>query len=285
MGILVQGAMAGRLLNRISRQPGRCRAGNDHYTQWMKRGWAVWKLTSRDKLSADRFLVVVTVPWCVMPKPDEAQFPDEAHAFVTDVLGLRPAQRAKVPITRGSVQKLTTGSLERRIPSHRARDRHWFRSVLCIASPMWAARYELYIPDEQATQFMTASSYADANFSLGARRTQGDRESAAWKRATATTHRHRQYRCAVRGGPRVCLDLKKPGGFIGKEAVLAQRAKGPLTRRLVQVLVKDPEPLMFHAEVVRRRRRSSRLRTCRILRPYLGGAVGLVMIEPKVPVE
>jgi glycine cleavage system aminomethyltransferase T len=48
------------------------------------------------------------------------------------------------------------------------------------------------------------------------------------------------------------VDLKKPGGFIGRDAVLAKKAAGPLTRRLVQVLVKDPEPMMFHAEVVRR---------------------------------
>jgi Glycine cleavage T-protein C-terminal barrel domain. len=34
--------------------------------------------------------------------------------------------------------------------------------------------------------------------------------------------------------------------------VLAQKERGPLTRRLVQVLVTDPEPLMFHAEIVRR---------------------------------
>ena len=48
------------------------------------------------------------------------------------------------------------------------------------------------------------------------------------------------------------VDLKKPGGFVGRDAVLAKKAEGPLTRRIVQVLVKDPEPMMFHAEVVRR---------------------------------
>ena len=46
--------------------------------------------------------------------------------------------------------------------------------------------------------------------------------------------------------------LDKPGGFIGRDAVLAQKTGGPLRRVLVQVLLRDPEPLMFHAEVVRR---------------------------------
>jgi 4-methylaminobutanoate oxidase (formaldehyde-forming) len=81
------------------------------------------------------------------------------------------------------------------------------------------------------------------------------------------------------------LDLKKPGGFIGKEAVLAQKAKGPLTRRLVQVLVKDPEPLMFHAEVVRRDGVPVGYIRAASYGHTLGGAVGLVMLEPKVPVD
>ena len=46
--------------------------------------------------------------------------------------------------------------------------------------------------------------------------------------------------------------LDKPGGFLGRDAVLAQKAAGPLSKRLVQVLLTDPEPLMFHAELVRR---------------------------------
>jgi hypothetical protein len=50
------------------------------------------------------------------------------------------------------------------------------------------------------------------------------------------------------------VDLDKPGGFIGRDAVVARRAAGPLTRRLLQVQLTDPEPLMFHAEVVRRAR-------------------------------
>jgi 4-methylaminobutanoate oxidase (formaldehyde-forming) len=81
------------------------------------------------------------------------------------------------------------------------------------------------------------------------------------------------------------FDLGKPGGFIGKEAVLAQKAKGPLTRRLVQVLLKDPEPLMFHAEVVRRDGVPVGYVRAASYGHTLGGAVGLAMIEPKVPVD
>ena len=81
------------------------------------------------------------------------------------------------------------------------------------------------------------------------------------------------------------VDLDKPGGFIGRDAVVAAKAAGPLTRRLVQVLVDDPEPLMFHAEVVRRDDRPVGYVRAASYGFTLGGAVGLVMVEAGEPVN
>lgn len=78
--------------------------------------------------------------------------------------------------------------------------------------------------------------------------------------------------------------LDKPGGFIGLEALLAERAAGTPRGRLVQVRISDPEVLLFGAEVV-----------CRDGTPvgYLrsasygwsvGGAVGLAFVAAAEPV-
>jgi 4-methylaminobutanoate oxidase (formaldehyde-forming) len=80
------------------------------------------------------------------------------------------------------------------------------------------------------------------------------------------------------------VDLKKPGGFVGRDAVLAKKAEGPLTRRIVQVLVKDPEPMMFHAEVVRRSGKAVGYVRAASYGFTVGGAVGLVMVEAGEPV-
>ena len=40
----------------------------------------------------------------------------------------------------------------------------------------------------------------------------------------------------------------KADGFIGREALLAQREAGPLQRRLVQFLLDDPAPVLVHNE-------------------------------------
>jgi 4-methylaminobutanoate oxidase (formaldehyde-forming) len=79
--------------------------------------------------------------------------------------------------------------------------------------------------------------------------------------------------------------LDKPGGFIGRDAVLAQKAAGPLRKRLVQVLVTDPEPLMFHAEVVSRNGRPLGYVRSASYGWTLGGAVGLAMIEADQPID
>jgi 4-methylaminobutanoate oxidase (formaldehyde-forming) len=78
--------------------------------------------------------------------------------------------------------------------------------------------------------------------------------------------------------------LDKPGGFLGRDAVLAQKTAGPPTRRLMQVLLTDPAPMMFHAEVVRRNATAVGYVRAASYGHTLGGAVGLVMVEAGEPI-
>jgi 4-methylaminobutanoate oxidase (formaldehyde-forming) len=79
--------------------------------------------------------------------------------------------------------------------------------------------------------------------------------------------------------------LDKPGGFVGREAVLAQKERGPLRRRLVQVLLKDPRPMLFHAEIVQRNGRPAGYIRAASYGFTLGGAVGLTMIDADEPIN
>lgn len=80
------------------------------------------------------------------------------------------------------------------------------------------------------------------------------------------------------------VKLDKPGGFIGREACQKARDSWPPRRRLVQVILKAPEPMLYHAEVVYRDgaplgdiRSGSYGHT-------LGGALGLAMVEAEEPI-
>jgi len=47
------------------------------------------------------------------------------------------------------------------------------------------------------------------------------------------------------------VKLDKAGEFIGRDALMRQKDTGPLTKRLVMFKLKDPEPVLFHEEVIR----------------------------------
>ena len=82
------------------------------------------------------------------------------------------------------------------------------------------------------------------------------------------------------------VDLDKPGGFIGRDAVLRAEGRGPAdAARWCRCSCSDPEPLMFHAEVVRRDGVPVGYVRAASYGHTLGGAVGLAMVEAGEPVD
>jgi 4-methylaminobutanoate oxidase (formaldehyde-forming) len=76
------------------------------------------------------------------------------------------------------------------------------------------------------------------------------------------------------------VDLKKDT-FVGKAAVHAQKDQKKLHQRLVQVLVTDPEPLLFHAEPILRDGEVVGYIRAASYGHTLGGSVGLAMLADR----
>jgi 4-methylaminobutanoate oxidase (formaldehyde-forming) len=75
------------------------------------------------------------------------------------------------------------------------------------------------------------------------------------------------------------VDFGKPGGFMGREALLQRKEKGPPKRRLVQILLLDPEPLLHGGEPICRDGNLVGYLNSGGYGHTLGGAVGLGNIE------
>ena len=73
--------------------------------------------------------------------------------------------------------------------------------------------------------------------------------------------------------------MDKRGGFIGRDAVVSRAAAGPLERRLVSVQLSDPEPLLYHAEVLRRDGVAVGYLRAGSYGHTVGASVGLAMVE------
>jgi 4-methylaminobutanoate oxidase (formaldehyde-forming) len=144
--------------------------------------------------------------------------------------------------------------------------------------------YELFVPAEQAVPVFDRIMAAGGDSGL----------RPAGLKALSSLRMEKGYRDyghdidntddVLEAGLGFAVAIDKPGGFIGREAVIHKRSLGPLARRLVQIRVVDPEPLMFHAEVVHRNGRPLGYVRAASYGHTLGGAVGLAMVEADEPI-
>ncbi|MCI0670077.1 MAG: FAD-dependent oxidoreductase [Myxococcaceae bacterium] len=285
---LVQGRDAGRLLNHISANNVDSSAGLITYTQWLNEGGKLEADLTVTKLDDERYWVVASDTAHRHTETWMRRHFGDAHAFVTDVTSGHAQINVQGPRSRELLQSVTTADLSNEaFPFRTAREIDiGFARVLCIRiTYLGELGYELYIPTEQAVHVY--DRLVEAGRHVGLRH--------AGLKALASLRMEKGYRdyghdidntdSVLEAGLGFAVDLKKPGGFLGKEAVLAKKAEGPLKRRIAQVLVKDPEPMMFHAEPLRRNGKSVGYIRAASYGFTLGGAVGLAMIEAGEPVD
>ncbi|MCX7053508.1 MAG: aminomethyltransferase family protein, partial [Proteobacteria bacterium] len=286
---MVQGRDAGKCLNRISANNVDGATGEITYTQWLNAQGKLEADLTVTKLADDRFFVVVTD---TMVRHAETwmtrNIPDDAHAFVTDVTSGYGQVNVQGPRSRELLQSLTSVDLSNAaFPFRAAREIDiGYARVLCTRiTYLGELGYELFIPSDQAMHVYDKVVAAGEKFGV----------VHAGLRALSSLRMEKGYRDyghdldntddPYETGLGFAVDLKKPDGFIGKEALLARKAQGPLQRRLVSVLVKDPEPQMFHAEIVRRDGKAVGYVRAASYGHTLGGAVGLAFLEPKQTVD
>lgn len=279
---IVQGRDAGAMLERISANHVDGEAGTITYTQWLNEGGTLEADLTVTKLDDEKYWVVATdtahrhvETWM------RRHTPESAHCFVTDVTSGFAQINIQGPRSRELLQSITTHDMSNEsFPFRAARDIDiGFARVLCVRiTYLGELGYELYIPAEQAVHVYDRIVAAGAAVGL----------KHAGLKALASLRMEKGYRdyghdidntdSVLEAGLGFAVDLKKPS-FIGKEAVLAKKDKGPLKKRIVQVLVKDPEPMMFHAEIVKRDGKALGYIRAASYGFTVGGAVGLAMIE------
>lgn len=278
----VQGTDAGPLLDTLSGNAVNGSVGEITYTQWLnERGTLEADLTVT-KLADDSFLVVATDTAHRHVESHLTRAAVGLHAFVTDVTGAFAQINVQGPNSRALLQTLTTVDLtDEAFPFRAAREIDLgFARVLCVRiTYVGELGYELYVPTEQAVHVYDRIMAAGSEFGL----------RHAGLKALASLRLEKGYRDyghdidntdgPLEAGFGFALALDKPGGFIGCAAVAARKAAGPLERRLVSVLLAEPGPLMYHAEVVRRDGMPVGYLRAASYGHTLGGAVGLAMVE------
>jgi len=279
---LVQGRDAGKALNYISANDVDAETGMITYTQWLNDEGKLEADLTVTKLNDEKYLVVVTDTmhghvqmWM------NRNISKDANAVVTDVTSGYGQLNLQGPKSRELLQSLTTEDLSNEaFPFRAAREIDLgYAKVLCIRiTYLGELGYELYIPSEQATHVYDRIVEAGKNFGL----------KHAGLKALSSLRMEKAYRDyghdidntdnAFEVGLGFAVNLNK-ADFLGKSAALEQKAAAPYKRRLVQVLVNDPEPLMYHNEILYRNGVMLGYVRAASYGFSLGGAVGLAMIE------
>ena len=286
--LAVRGPQAGEVLDRLSAGAVDERDGVITYTQWLDEAGGIRADLTVTRLAPDDFLVVAS---------------DTAHGSALAQLrrAVGDAEATVDDVTTDLALLTVQGPASRDTLAAAAPDVDWstqafpFRAARRVAvagAEVLAIRitylgelgWELYVPAGRAPQVWDAV--------LAAGEAHGIRPAGL--QALSSLRMEKGYRDFghdidntddVYGvGLGFAVPLDKPGGFTGRDATASAKERGTPHHRLVQVLLQDPEPLLFHAEPVLRDgvvvgevRSASYGWT-------LGGAVGLAFVGGHGPV-
>jgi 4-methylaminobutanoate oxidase (formaldehyde-forming) len=274
---LVEGRDAGAVLDALSANrigP----SGRVTYTQWLNERGTIEADLTVTQLAEDRFWVVASDTAHRHALAHLRRGIGDRHAFAADVTSGWAQLNVQGPRSRAVLAAAAGGDVD--LPFRGAAEIEiGYARVLCLRiTYVGELGYELYIPAEQAVHVY--DRLVEAGRAHGLRH--------AGLKALASLRLEKGYRDyghdidntddPLEAGLGFAVALDK-GDFVGRDAVVARKARGPLTRRLVQVLVTDPDPLLFHAEVVRRDGVDVGYVRAASYGHTLGGAVGLAMLD------
>ncbi len=249
----VNGQDAGTVLDQISGNTVDGESERITYTQWLsERGTLEADLTVT-KLSDNDFLVVASDTAQRHVENHMARHCVDSRVSITDVTSAFAQINVQGPRSRELLQRVTSADLsDVAFPFRTAREIDMgFARVLCTRiTYVGELGYELFVPSEQAVHVYDLLTREGAHVGL----------VHAGLRSLASLRMEKGYRdyghdidntdCPLEVGLGFALDFDKPNGFVGREALVAKKELGGLTRRMVSVRLLDPQPLLHHAEIV-----------------------------------
>lgn len=268
----VEGRDAAAVLNQICANQIDVPPGRIVYTQWLNELGGIEADVTVTRLSDTAYLVVTIA---VSQRRDLAwltrHIPDGAHCFVHDVTSGLPMLALMGPKARALLARLTPSDLsDHAFPFGTSReiDLGYARVRANRLTYVGELGYELAMPAEFATHVFDRLVAAGDEFGLRMGGYFAINSLRMEKGYRHWGHDIGEENTPLQGGLGFAVAFDKPGCFIGREALLRQRAAGPIDRRLVQlrVDVAGTPPHLYHNEPI--------LRDGRIVGSVTSGAYG-----------
>jgi glycine cleavage system aminomethyltransferase T/glycine/D-amino acid oxidase-like deaminating enzyme len=249
----LRGADAAAVLSRLCANDIDVPTGRIVYTQWLNERGGIEADLTVTREAEDAFLIVTS---CASQTRDfdwlSRGIPAGARALAMDVSSAYAVLGVMGPHSRELLARLTDADLSNAafpFGTSQIIDLGYARVRASRITYVGELGYELYIPSEFAQSLYDLIVAAGAEFEL---RLAGYHALNSLRIEKAYRHWGHDIGDAdtpLEAGLAFALAWDKPGGFLGREALLTQRAAG-LTRRLVGFALQRPEPLLYHNEPI-----------------------------------
>ncbi len=253
--VLVQGRDAEKYLNRICANNIAVSFGQCVYTQWLNETGTIEADLTVTRLAEDQFLVLAgdrSLPavqaWL------RRHIPADAHVFVTNITSAYSVLNIQGPRSRDFLSSVTHADMSNTAFPYLTAQEIDIGYALVRAlrvTYMGELGWELYIPTEFSLHVFDTLMEAGTNFDLklfGLQALNSLRIEKAYRDYGGDIDNTDS---PLEVGLSYFVDFDKPGGFIGRDALLRRKEAG-LKYRMVQFLLEDPEPMLYHGEVIYR---------------------------------
>jgi len=252
--LIVQGPHAAAVLSRLSANDVASEPGRLVYTQWLNTSGGIVADVTVTRLGDEKFLVIASDIIHRRIEPlIRRETRDGEFVTVTDVTSGTTLLTVQGPASRELIRRLTDADLSNQaFPYLSARQLHvGYAPVLAIrVTYVGELGWELHVPAEYAAGVYDDLMSAGADLGIrnvglsamsGLRLEKGYRDMGVDIDNTDNP---------IEAGLGFAVAWDKPGGFIGRDALLAARAEGPPKHRVVGLLVDDPDADLFGNEPV-----------------------------------
>ena len=223
------------------------------YTHMLNRRGGIEADITVNRLSEDRFLIISSATVHARDKAWIERQLGDGHVTLTDVTSGYAVLSLQGPGSRQILSSVSGADLSSEsfpFATSREIDLGYARVIANRLTYVGELGWELHIPTEFAQHVFDTVWQAGADFGL----------TAAGYHALEHLRSERAYReyeldltpddTPFEAGLGFAVKLDKPGGFIGREALLKQKEQGELRKRLVMFKLRDPEPVLFHEEPI-----------------------------------
>ncbi|MFP6688968.1 MAG: FAD-dependent oxidoreductase, partial [Alphaproteobacteria bacterium] len=278
----LQGRDAWRILGQVAANHVDVAPGKVIYTQWLNEQGGIEADLTVTRLDDDDFLIVTSGEFQVRDFHWlKRRIPKDAHAVLTDVTSGLSMLGLMGPRARDLLQSLSPDDLSNdAFPFGTSREIELGFATVRASRISYVGElgWELYIPSEFTTGVWDVLVEAGESYGL---RQVGMHAMNSLRIEKAYRHYGHDITDAdtpLEGGLGFAVKFDKPGGFVGREALKRQKEAG-LNRRLVQFLLGDPDPMLYHNEPIWRDGNLAGYVRSAMYGHTLGAAVALGYVE------